>query len=993
MKNMKKLIFIISSISILVGCSQFVEPDEIFQDEIVTEGDFAGTRLPEVLYASMADDDDVQTRTFVDEKRVLWHRGDAISYYAGQNGNVKYAMKEGQYDGTVSAEFIQAGNPQYEYIEDPGHLPGYNHIPHYSLGVYPYNEDQVAKYYADTQTYHLYTNYSASQTYSVNSFGKNANLMIATGDSANDSSLHFRNACGYLIIKLYGTSTRVTSITLSALNEDQRISGDAIITVNQDADFQISLDNTSTGSVTLDCSAGGKGVLLGESEENATEFWFALPPVTIEGGFQVTITDADGLTYTQQTTKDIVINRNEVKPMKAFAIGITAPTPSQIWYTQADGVTTPIVFSVTQPFDAAISRHYYNEDKNLFIIEFKNPVKVIKKNAFLDNTNILDLTLPHGLETIEEYAFASSSEDAQTSSLRSINIPGTVNLIDNNVFCYNNSLKSITFEPSPNNTPLKIGYLSFIFSDNRGPFWYTDLDRLEINRAFDYPYTKSDSNDGLFSGADADDIIMGEQLTEIYDYMFSSFVSRNPLVISDSIKKIGKYAFYDSSFDKVHISKNVELIDKNAFGECQLNELVIEDSDKTLYLDAYKTTFSEYGQFYDTQLSKIYLGRNVEYISDFIPDENDEGIFALDTDVTDDNPDFRTSVTIGPKVTSLSYRMFCDCPIESITIPGGVNTINNRAFEGCEFLKSVTFAPSSTIDPATGKPTKLVLGYIDNTNQKSIFSEAPIEDVYIDREISYVLEVNGELDQDDEGIFGESETIKSVTFGPQAESISPFMFADSVLPSITIPNTITSIGYNAFRFCEQLRNVNFENGPKVLKIGYQLYNGEEWGPFYDSPMETIHAGREMDYRDDKGNPFTADEFDEGIFSYKYWVHGSGVHPVDFRTTLTIGPDIKTISAYMFSSLSMNIITIPKSVTSIGTCAFYYCSQLLRIFLRAPEPPVLGEKVFGACFYLDRIYVPYGCIDSYSTNPSWKSVASQWGILWLDWDAENAPDRK
>ena len=964
---MKKLIIFISSLALIGSCAK-VEVTEPVQDNQSNNSGALYADLPEVIYASVSDESgDDQTRTYVDGKSVKWHSGESISYYAGTYGNVKYTMTEGQPDGTVSAEFVQSGEAKYAFVE--GEAYG---MPKYSLAVYPYDETQKAAF--NQGGYGIQVKFAKEQTYAPNSFGKGANIMVATGSSNDDANLYFRHACGYLVIKLYGTDTKVSNITLTALGESVKISGVATLRVgqNEPVRFNKFKDDEAYNTVTLDCSNGGQGVALGADDEHATEFWFALPPIMIEGGFQITVTDADGYTYTKQTTKDIQINRNEIQPMKAFAIVQAGPSSDQIWYTQAEGVTEPTTFSVAQPFDAAIKEHYYNEQKGVFVIDFEEPIKVIKANAFYENTDILDVMLPRGLETIKEYAFATSRY--KSSSLRSINIPGTVTTLENNVFCYNNSLKSISFEPSPNNTPLSMGHLPGAF-DECGQFWYTDMDRIEVNRAINYAHSPNLDDEGIFAGAEADEIIIGEQVTEIYDYMFT-YNSAKTFVIPNSVRKIGKNAFESCSFEKVYISKNVETIDKNAFELCSsLQELVIEDSDKTLYLNKYDaisdgTIPVECGPFLDTKLRQIYIGRNVQYVNTFTPDEDDEGIFAITVELTKADPTFRTSVTIGPKVTSISYRMFANCPIGSITIPGTVNTINNRAFGGCKFLKSITFEPSTTIDSVTGKPTKLVLGYTDDTDQKSIFVDCPIEEVNIDREISYVLEANGELDQADEGIFGENETIQSVTFGPQAKSISPYMFAYSSLPSITIPNTINSVGYNAFMFCNSLTTVNIEEGSDPLTIGYQKYGGADYGPFYDSPMESINVGRDIDYRDDKGNAFTADDWDEGVFAYKHGADDYSYSEPEVQTTVTLSSNMSSISNYMFSHLTINEITIPEEIDSIGEGAFYRCNKLVDVTMNHSVPPSLGDNAFSGCSDLEHIYVPQVALTAFKSHESW-----------------------
>ena len=926
---MKRLAFIFSTAALLFGCSQIEEVNNPVQDDIIIEGDISED-LPKVIYASVSDEkESPETRTYVDGKQVKWHKGESISYYTGIKGNVKYTMKEEQNDGTAKAEFLVNGNAQYEYDLSP----------EFSLAVYPYHEDHRASY-ADG-TYILSTTYADKQTYAPDSFGKGANVMVAVGESPDDTDLYFRNACGYLVIKLYGAMTRVETLTLTALGEGVKISGDATIRVAQGADFNIGMTDNSTNTVTLDCTNGGNGVILGGSESSATEFWFALPPITMEDGLQITITDSEGYTYTKQTTKDVHITRNEIQPMKAFAIGWTVPN-DEIWYTQAEGVTTPTTFGTDQPFDVAFTQSY-NADRGVFIIKFDNPVTVIKKDAFRNNQNILDVILPEGLETIEEYAFAGYDRYGQTS-LRSINIPGTVTLVEDNVFLYNDSLKDITFEPSPTNTPLVFGWNTDSPSfGTTGAFWGTDLDRLEINRNFTSEHTPDLNVEGIFSGTTPNEIIFGEQFTEIQDYMFS-YLDLGTLIVPNSVTEIGEYAFAYSRFAKIVIPKEVQSIGNSAFFHCyQLEEVVIEDSDQTLHIghldsyDAFTTMPEDYGPFYEGPLKTLYLGRNVVYSDDFTPDDNDEGMFSVNTSFWDgEGKNLTTTVEIGPLVTALKSRIFTGCPIESITLPGTLTTVWNNVFDGCKKLKSVTFSPTNIIDSETGKPKQLTVYFMQGANQKTIFYDAPIETVHIDRDIRYILEVNGSLDATNEGLFGDRATLRNVTFGSQAHTIIPYMFAGSGLTEITIPATVKNIGDDAFKDCKQLAKIIFSESATPITIGFQpagiLQN--EVGPFYQSPLTYININREI--VPSQAYRAARDSDDEGIFSSTL---STGT------TQITLGGNVKTISDYMFSGVPVAKLWIPQEVETIGNYAFKNCSKLYGITLGHQTPPSLAANAF------------------------------------------------
>ena len=108
---MKRLIYLLSAIVFFCSCEKLYESFE----PIVNE---AQNKLPQVIYAHMADSKDEEglTRTYVDNKRVLWQKGDAILYCAGETLNARYVYN-GE-DGNTSAEFTKdnsvSGNPIVE---------------------------------------------------------------------------------------------------------------------------------------------------------------------------------------------------------------------------------------------------------------------------------------------------------------------------------------------------------------------------------------------------------------------------------------------------------------------------------------------------------------------------------------------------------------------------------------------------------------------------------------------------------------------------------------------------------------------------------------------------------------------------------------------------------------------------------------------------------------------------------------------------------------
>ncbi|MBO7282125.1 MAG: leucine-rich repeat domain-containing protein [Alistipes sp.] len=850
------------------------------------KGDF-----PEVLYAYMADQQDTQTRTYTNGKAVLWQQGDAISYFAGRNHNVKYL-----YNGAASSSVVE-----FDKVDATGSTGG---LIEFSRGIYPYDpaitvvdEDGIDK---------ISVAYPAAQTYAPNSFGRDANLMVATGKNNQDDELYFRNACGYLVIKLYGDAN-IKDIALWSRNGTGKIAGPALIVTDEENIPIVTMSDEATTTVTLDCSNDGQGVALSNDSANPTEFWFALPPVTFEEGIRIVVTDMNGRICTKETSNKVAIERNEIQPMSALEFVSNTSTPSQrIYYTktasamEGEGGLDPIKFNeeMTNPFDATISGHYFDPTISKFVIEFSSPVKTIMERAFF-NTPLQTIELPDGLETIEDLAFG------WVFHLSEITIPGSVNTIGVDAFSICYDLSSVTFLPSPTQTPLAIGYQTTpVVNTQQGPFCDSSLEYIYLDREL------------VYKNSDNEDFYPDEEDEGIFYYEEHDKVESVSVTIGEQVRTIPDFMFSCLNIHSLTIPGTVTTIGNDVFNGCEsLTSITFEPSltGEALTL-GYNTENEEDGPFLDSPLTSVNLNREIVYtLANIDLDYDDEGIFS-GRPLTD-------GIVIGEQVRTLYDFMFANSGITSLTIPGTVTTIGNNAFNGCEQLTSITFEPSLTDEALT-------LGYNTDGEEDSPFLDSPLTSVNLNRNIIYTL-ADIDLDYDDEGIFYGKPLTDGVTLGEQVRTLYDFMFANSGITSLTIPGSVTNIGNDVFNGCEQLTSITFEPSPtgEALTLGYNTEN-EEDGPFLDSPLTSVNLNREIIYT--LAN-IDLDYDDEGIFYGKPLTDG-----------VTLGNQVQTLSKYMFANSGITSLIIPGSVVEIADYAFYDCKSLASIrFEGSAEPLTIG----------------------------------------------------
>ncbi len=929
--DMKKILFLFSAILLLWGCEKNEERYNSRQDDVLTD-EVQNAELPEILYASVVIEQDSVTRTYIggeNRTKVLWQNNDAISFFSGNTHNAKYYY-EGE-DGATSVELVKDETK-------PG-IGGSVLLT--SQAVYPYNENVTVVFNTDAGRDEINLTYPTTQQYALNSFGKDANIMVAAGEDNMDDELYFRNACGYLLIKLYGAGTKVKSVTLSSVSGLDKIVGNAVVVASHDAAPVITMADDAATAVTLDCSNGGEGVALGANEENATEFWFCLPPVTFTNGIKITVTDTNGDAYTKQTSKTVNITRNNVLPMAALEFETNAPAATKLWYTRSDDKTgdeniVKFYKNEPNPFNASIKSHKWDGSK--FVIEFNGPLTTINAYAFRD-TEIATITLPEGVTTIGESAF-------RNTPLTEITIPGSVNNIGIDVFADCDYLSSVTFLPSATKTTLQIGCQDF--TEDYGPFYDSPLTYIELNRELKCVYgggaifTHSDWNDGIFASEEYETIesvtvTLGPQVETISNYMFN-WLPIEEITIPGTVKTIG-----DCVFDGCNKLKKITY-EPSPTNESLTHGFNDDDDDD--------------GPFYYSPLEEVVLNREIDYTYSSSAANANEGLFGNRTTLT--------SVTLGEQVKTLHKWMFAGSSITELTIPGTVNTIANDVFYNCKSLATLTFSPSPTGE-------SLTIGYDTDGEDENLFQDNnKLATLNLNRELNYTFG-DSYIDTNSEGLFGGMPTLTNVTLGKQVETLSPYMFAGTGITEIEIPATITSIAQNVFDGCSALSSVTFVESTIPLQLKSQ---GDSYGPFYDSPLATIVFNRPIVYTKLNDTVFTPTADELGVFA----INPSLKDQITEGTNLTIGQNILTITNHMFCNLPIKALTIPGTVNTIGNDVFNGCTSLASLTFESspaltPTPLTIGyeeqdgedENLFQECCPLATLNLNRELIYTYSDS--------------------------
>ena len=602
-----------------------------------------------------------------------------------------------------------------------------------------------------------------------------------------------------------------------------------------------------------------------------------------------------------------------------------------------------------KPVKAIEEDAFYNKDK-IVAVKIPDSVTSIGEWAFYDCDSLTSVTINSG--SIGYYAFA------YCDNLTSITIGNGVTSIGEDAFedCY----KLVEVINKSSTLTITAG------SEDNGPVAYYALEvhdgESKIKTQGDYQFYTVGGVNYLFNyiGSDTELTLPENYNGENYvinKYAFYHNYKITKVTIPDSVTSIGSSAFSNcSSLTSVTIPNSVTSIGDSAFARC--------DSFTSVTIGNSVTSIGDYAFAWCDSLTSVTIPNSVtsigssafsycDSLTSITVDENNTAYKSIDGNLYSKDgktliqyaigkPD--TSFTIPDSVTSIGYRAFEACTnLTSVMIPNSVTSIGDEAFEDCSNLTSVTIG-NSVKSIGEGAFT-----WCDSLTSVTI----PDSVTSIGKEA-----------------FRGCSSLTSVTIPNSVTSIGKEAFrACSSLTSVTIGNGVTSIGSSAFAYCDSLTSVTISND--VTSIGDWAFSGcyKLVEVIYNSDTLTITKGSAsngrvayyaLEVHDGESKIKTQGDYQfYTVNGVNYLVNYIGndteltlpanyneenyvINDYAFRnndkiTKVTIPDSVTSIGSSAFSSCySLTSVTIGNGVTSIGSHAFYYCSSLKSINYRGAE---------------------------------------------------------
>ena len=613
-------------------------------------------------------------------------------------------------------------------------------------------------------------------------------------------------------------------------------------------------------------------------------------------------------------------------------------------------------------------------------------------NLYIDGQLVADLVIPDSVTEIKDYAFYGCTGLTSVTIGNSVTSIGSSAFYDcyKLVEIYNKSSLSITAGSYDNGY---VGYYAKnVYTDENGSritdtadgyrFFHDGTDVYLVGYYGEETEITLPSSFVAYDGSTVNTYNIG-------DYAFYGNTSITSLTITDSVVGIGENAFYQIlSLRNLVIEPGIEALPQGfLYGCSSLESITIPfvgkeagntSSEAYQYLFGYIFGTDSYTG--GTQVEQYYYGSNPFYpnvIKYYIPSSLRSvtvtggnipvGAFsgcAMLTTVTIGNSVTSigdsafvgctglTSVTIGNSVTSIGDEAFNNCTgLTSVTIPDSVESIGEDAFSSCTGLTSVTIGNSvtsigrnafdncyklvevynkSSLDITAGSTSYGYVGYY----AKNVYTEengswltytADGYCFFYDGTKGYLISYYGEatdITLPDSFSAYDGTTVNTY-------EINQYAFYGNTLTSVTIGDSVTSIGMHAFYNCTGLTSIN--------------YTGDIAGWCGIDGLGNITGSERALYIDGQkieGELIIPDTVTE-IKSYAFY-KCTGL------TSVTISDSVTRIGDYAFEDCTgLTSVTIGHSVASIGERAFYNCTGLTSVTI--PDSVTsIGSYAFSGC---------------------------------------------
>lgn len=348
-----------------------------------------------------------------------------------------------------------------------------------------------------------------------------------------------------------------------------------------------------------------------------------------------------------------------------------------------------------------------------------------------------------------------------------------------------------------------------------------------------------------------------------------------------------------------------------AFDGCTaLTSLTIADSPEVLELGssigpASRSMGVNYGEFQDCPITELYIGRNLHFHI-YEPMTSPFGGSKL-----------LNSLTIGSQVTKLQGRLLINFRIESVEIPGTMDSVEASAFSHLKQVKIRQGDKPLSVD-ARSFGYALEYAEIDRNLSYRYAEDSPfcgqdsLTFVFVDENMTVI----------NDNCFADCGQMKSMFIADGVRKIGSRAFANCPIEIAIVPSTVDSIGSGGITANYLTLSESLDGSPNPLHCAAGAFG----------QLESVYLGRDVEC---SASPFPAT-----------------------LKNVYMGVPVTKISDYLFRGCSaLDSVGFNSRIDTIGENAFQGCTALKRAVLPY-SLKVIGRYAFAESG-LDTIALNYG----------------------------------
>lgn len=438
--------------------------------------------------------------------------------------------------------------------------------------------------------------------------------------------------------------------------------------------------------------------------------------------------------------------------------------------------------------------------------------------------------------------------------------------------------------------------------------------------------TSAGSSNGAFSGCSAlTTVQFGSGLTSIPNALFEG-TGLKTITLPESVTSIGSWAFANcAKLEQVSFPAGLTSIGLSAFENCTaLTAVTLPKRLTELGGAVFENCSALKSVWIPKSLTNNGLG------------DGFKGCTAL------------TDIAFETGITKIADRQFDGSPIKSITIPGTVTTVGMGAFSDCANLTAIDLPSSVTeidgyaFEKCTALTAVTLPKHLRRLGTEAFLGCTALKSVFIPLSL-----------QNASNPFQKCTALTDVTFEDGRTELPDTLLEGSGVRQLTVPQTVTKIGYSAFAGCTQLTAITLPAG--LRELGNEAFKGCTALTGVALPDSLTALGYGV-FRD--CSALTAAEFPAGIAPVSWSSGSSMLRNCTSLRSVKLPKTVPFLDDDFFAGCTaLEQIVLPDSVTKIGSNLFNGCTALTDVTLSTNLQAIPANTFYG-CASLQKLVAPY-----------------------------------